>query len=233
MTMTAQGLICVSVASEDQHHILSAVTPVLPLVDVVEIRLDGMRDPQCGQCIAALDKPVLATNRPAWEGGQWTGSEEERVNLLCAALRWGARYVDVELATASELQAQIIQEAHRHQAKVIVSSHDFDGTPDAAQLHATLQQMMATGADIGKIVTTAVSAAEVLRVLALQQDALAHDFPLCAFAMGRAGTISRFATLFLGGFMTYAALSEAQATAPGQLTVDNLHRLLSLLGHRP
>ena len=51
--------------------------------------------------------------------------------------------------------------------------------------------------------------------------------------MGAHGAISRLATLSLGGFMTYAALSPEQATAPGQITVQNLHALLSLLEQTP
>jgi len=50
-----------------------------------------------------------------------------------------------------------------------------------------------------------------------------------AFCMGAAGTISRLATLYLGGWMTYVALAPEQATAPGQLTVHDMHTLTSLL----
>jgi 3-dehydroquinate dehydratase type I len=232
MTMMARGLICVSVAAVDADSVLTAVAPVLPLADVVEIRLDAMRDPRVEHCIAVLDKPVLVTNRPVWEGGQWRGAEEERIELLCQGLEWGARYVDLELRAAPPLHDQVQKVARRHQAQVIVSSHDFQGTPESAQLRATLEQMMACGADIGKIVTTATSPVDVLRLLALQETALVQDFPLSAFAMGQAGTISRLATLYLGGCMTYAALSKEQATAPGQLTVHDLHTLCSLLEHQ-
>lgn len=233
MTSPARGLICVSVAADTGESLLAATASVLPLIDVVEIRLDAMRDPCVEHCIAALGKPVLITNRPLWEGGQWSGSEEERIELLCQGLRWGARYADIELKAAPALHAKVQETAHQHNARVIVSSHDFHGTPDAGQLHATLARMMACGADIGKIVTTATSPAEALRVLALQEAAMANGFPLSAFAMGQAGTISRLATLYLGGCMTYAALSRDQATAPGQLTVHDLRALLALLEQHP
>jgi 3-dehydroquinate dehydratase-1/3-dehydroquinate dehydratase/shikimate dehydrogenase len=230
---TQKGLICVAVMAESCEEVVATVTPVADLVDVIEIRLDGLGEPLTSTCIAALPKPVLATNRPIWEGGRFAGSEQERVDQLDAALQNGARLVDIELRTAPELRTRLLATVQRQGAKTLISSHDFAATPAASHLSATLRQMIASGADIGKIVTTATSPADALRVLNLQQEAMTAAFPLCAFAMGEAGTISRLATLYLGGFMTYAALSQEQATAPGQITIHNLHRLLARLGASP
>lgn len=227
--MASRGLICVSVAAADMAIVQAAVAPVLELVDVVEIRLDGMADPRIDGCLSALDKPLLVTNRPLWEGGQWRGSEQERVDLLCQALHAGARYVDIELHAAPNLREQVLNEAARLGAQVIISNHDFATTPASDHLQHTVEQMMASGADIGKIVTTATGPGDCLRILALQERAMAAGFPLCAFAMGAAGAISRLATLYLGGFMTYAALSPQMATAPGQLSVQELHAMLRIL----
>jgi len=227
--MADRGLICVSVMAEDTTAIMAAVSPVLFLADVIEIRLDGMHAPRIDDCITALPKPVLVTNRPAWEGGRFSGSERERIDLLEAAVRGGASYVDIELRTAPDLRTRIMAAARQCGTKVIISSHDFEETPTTAHLSAILASMIASGADVGKIVTTAASPGDALRVLALLQEAMAATFPLSAFAMGAAGTISRLATLYLGGFMTYAALSKEQATAPGQITVHALHSLLDLL----
>ncbi|WP_319587738.1 type I 3-dehydroquinate dehydratase [uncultured Desulfobulbus sp.] len=231
--MVTRGLICASVMAGESTDILAAVSSVAALADVIEIRLDGLRDPRIASCIASLPKPVLVTNRPTWEGGRFTGSEKERIDLLCQALQWGARYVDIELLAAPDLRARIQRKAKKHGAQVIISNHDFQGTPNAEHLRATLQQMTSSGADIGKIVTTAASPEDALRILSLQEVAMAAHFPLSAFAMGAHGAISRLATLYLGGFMTYAALSPEQATAPGQITVQNLYTLLSLLEQNP
>ena len=231
--MTRSGLICVSVAAEDAAGIIAAVLPVVDLVDVVEIRLDGMHHPAIEPCIATLPRPVLVTNRPTWEGGQFVGSEQKRIDLLCRAVQSGAQYVDIELRTEVELRRQVQEEARRHGCKVILSSHDFQGTPPLATLRETLGQMIASGVDIGKMVTTAATAEEALRILALQQEALASHFPLSAFAMGAAGKISRLATLYLGGCMTYAAITAEQATAPGQLSVHDLRTLIAFFEDRP
>ncbi len=227
--MTRAGRICVSVMADDAIGVLTAVMPVVPLVDVIEIRLDGMHDPRIERCIATLPLPVLVTNRPIWEGGQFDGNEQDRIDSLCQAMQAGAQYVDIELRTKADLVAQVLEEARKLDAQVIISSHDFQGTPPRQQLQETLRLMIASGADIGKIVTTAATPEDALCILSLQQEAMAGGFPLSAFAMGAAGRISRLATLYLGGFMTYAALTAQQATAPGQLSVDDLHTLISLI----
>ena len=227
--MALSGLICVSVTAEDAAGVIAAVMPVVPLVDVVEIRLDGMRHPGIAPCVASIPRPVLVTNRPTWEGGRYVGSEQARINLLCQAVQAGAQYADIELRTAEELRAQVLREARQYGARVIISNHDFQETPPLARLRETLRQMLISGADIGKIVTTATTPEEAGRILSLQQEALASQFPLSAFAMGSAGKISRLATIYLGGFMTYAAITQQQATAPGQLSVHDLHALISLL----
>jgi 3-dehydroquinate dehydratase len=50
--------------------------------------------------------------------------------------------------------------------------------------------------------------------------------------MGEEGKLSRITTLLLGGFMTYAALDEQQATAPGQLPVLQLKEAMATLSCR-
>lgn len=227
--MRKRGRLCVSVAVTDAAAVLTAVMPVVNLVDVIEIRLDAMTNPYIAPCIAHLPCPVLVTNRPQWEGGLFMGSEEERIRILCQAILAGASYADVELRTGPDLRHKVRETARNHGAKVIISSHDFSTTPAPTRLRELLTQMISAGADIGKIVTTATTPTEVLHVLALHEAAVAAHFPLCAFAMGETGKISRLATLYLDGFMTYAAIDQHQATAPGQIAIADLHALCTLL----
>lgn len=217
-----QGGICIALAVPDTQSAINAAKPLEKDVDVVEIRLDGMREVDIPKLCQNINRPLLFTNRPTWEGGQCDEPEEKRLDMLIRAVRAGAAYVDLEIKTAAHLRGQLIDEVRRSKAYLISSCHDFEKTPDPATLSAILQQQMDSGAHIGKIVTMAHSYLDVLQVLHLQCEAKKHNFPLIAFCMGAAGKISRIATLLLGGFMTYAALNEEQATAPGQLTVGCL-----------
>ena len=56
----------------------------------------------------------IVTCRPAWEGGEFNGSEEERERMLADALSLGAEYVDVEWrARFDDLDRRDRRPAHR------------------------------------------------------------------------------------------------------------------------
>ena len=220
-----RGKICVSIAGVDAAAVHNEVQLVLGKVDVVEIRLDGMAEPEVAKCCALLRKPLLFTNRPVWEGGGFAGFEDDRMSPLFDAVELHAAYVDFELRADPMLRSRLLKAMESAPTRMILSWHDFKGTPSGTELAGILKQMMDSGAHIGKIVTTAHTLADVLQVLRLQERALAAGFPMSCFCMGEPGRISRFATLYLGGYMTYGALSDAQTTAPGQLSVDRLHAL--------
>lgn len=224
------GKLCVSLSGDHEDEILALALKAEPLADVLEIRLDSMRKPSAAPFAGRLAKPLLFTNRASWEGGGFAGPEEERLALLRQAAEAKAAYIDIELKTEAGPRNALIRAAKDNGTQVIVSWHGFNGTPSAPALRSLLQEQCQSGADIGKIVTTAHGFQDVLRVLNLQIEAAEIGLPLIAFCMGQAGVISRVATLGLGGFMTYAAADHAPATAPGQLPASSLARILTELG---
>lgn len=218
--------ICVSVTGKTTKEAIAVAQQAESLADVIEIRLDSLAKPDVHAFIKALKKPLLFTNRPTREGGNYEGGEAERIGLLVEAARAGAAYVDIELQTEAELLNQFFKMTESTDSKIIISWHDFNGTASSQALASIFQQQYRSGAHIGKIVTTANSFQDVIRVLNLQIHAAEMDFPLIAFCMGNAGVISRIATLELGGFMTYAAPDSGSATAPGQLPVSTLRSII-------
>jgi 3-dehydroquinate dehydratase-1 len=223
------GGICVAVAALDTDSAISAVKPLENDIDVVEIRLDAMQQVAIPELCRGISRPLLFTNRPAWEGGHCTKAEEERLEPLHEAVRQQAAFVDLELKTPLQYRKQLLDKIRGLQTRLIISHHDFKKTPAAAALSTILQQQVDSGAHIGKIVTMAHSYLDVLRVLHLQCEAQRLNFPLIAFCMGEEGKLSRIITLLLGGFMTYAAIDEQQATAPGQLSVSQLKKAMARL----
>jgi len=216
------GGICVALAVPDSQSAIAAVKPLENDIDVVEIRLDAMQKVSIPELFKGINRPLLFTNRPKWEGGLCSKPEEERLKLLLQAVQQQAAFIDLELRTPLQYRTQLLDEISNSQSRLIISYHDFEKTPAPATLSTVLQQQIDSGAHIGKIVTMAHSHLDVLQILHLQCEAQKQNFPLIAFCMGEEGKLSRIITLLLGGFMTYAALDEQQATAPGQLTVTQL-----------
>lgn len=222
-----RGLICAATAAQHPADLTTLVQPVRDKVDVIEIRLDLMTHPDVESCISSLpETPLLFTNRPNWEGGKFDGSEKDRIALLRDAIAANAAYIDIELNTEKKLRNEVLSAAQGRQTDVIISNHNFTDTPSTDILEETLHQMMESGAGIGKIVTTANDPSDVVRVLALLQLSRTNSFQLSAFCMGIVGQISRLATLYLGGCMSYVAVDDLSATAPGQFTTDQFHTLI-------
>jgi 3-dehydroquinate dehydratase/shikimate dehydrogenase len=181
--------------------------------DLIEFRLDYMSAPDVAQLVGGKPLPAIFTCRPTRQGGHFHGSEEERVALLQEAVDLGADYVDIELDSVSKL-------ARKGHVKLIVSVHDLERTPD--DLEAIHGKIASTRPDVVKLVTTARDVTDNLRLFRLLRDATT---PTIALAMGERGVISRILAAKYGGFLTFASLSEERASAPGQITIEELLRL--------
>ncbi|MBU0665142.1 MAG: type I 3-dehydroquinate dehydratase [Proteobacteria bacterium] len=221
--------ICVSIARETVAEGLAVAETISPLADVIEIRLDRLKAISVAPFISQLTKPLLLTNRPIWEGGGFAGDEELRIAPLLEGVQQGVSYVDLELKAPTSSHKALLEEVENSPSRVILSWHNFQETPTKAELVGRLAMIQDKGAHIAKIVTLAHDYHDVLRVLNLQEEAARMDIPLIAFCMGRPGVISRVATGELGGYMTYCAAHEDEATAPGQLSVGVLRQIEALM----
>ncbi|MDP3478987.1 MAG: type I 3-dehydroquinate dehydratase [Desulfoprunum sp.] len=225
--------VCVAVGRPDMRSAVNAAREISTLADVVEIRLDCIADAEVKPFLDTVSGPLLFTNRPTWEGGTFAGPEQERIDLLLDAVRGGAAYIDLELQAPSESLQRLRDALAGSKTLLILSHHNFELTPSREELVKRLSLMQEKGAHVGKIVTMAHDYHDVLRVLQLQEEAMARNFPLIAFCMGRAGIISRLATLELGGYMTYCAVDAEEATAPGQIAVADFKTIYRILEDRP
>lgn len=232
MTTDAKVLLCgclLEVPAEQIGQFLQ-----YPGVDLVEWRLDCFLPhftvAQLSRALDILNRfprhPVLATNRPKSQGGNFTGPEPLRLELLQKAVAAGAEWVDLE----DEVDASAFSWFRRRKVKILVSHHDFAATPEPPVLRRLLRDLAARSADAVKIVTYANTPADNLRVLELIPWARQElGIELIAFCMGPLGRWSRLAAPLLGSPWTYVQMSGQSAAAAGQLTAEQMHRLLESL----
>lgn len=190
--------------------------------DLIEVRLDLVEgDPlEVMRSIRSATKlPLIATNRWRAEGGNFRGSERERVDLLISASEY-ADFVDIELR--AELRDELLE---RIDKPAIVSYHDFTRMPGPEELRSILCDISETGASIAKIAVTPGRLRDNLTLLELLFET---DTPLCVIAMGELGRHMRAIAPIYGSALTYGYVSEA--AAPGQMSVGELKRLQTLLG---
>jgi 3-dehydroquinate dehydratase-1 len=202
--------------------------------DLVELRLDGLRE-QAGWEKLLHEKvkvPIILTNRAKREGGRFEGGEEERVKVLLDGIDRGVDCVDVELSTEKKFLIKVVQDARRRGVSVLISHHDFSGTPKVDALVAVAKRMVVAGCDIAKVVTFAETPSDALAALDFLvevQDEV--SVPVIAFAMGDAGMFTRISAPLFGSPIVYAGAGEA--TAPGQFDVATTKRLLREMGQVP
>jgi len=192
-----------------------------------ELRLDYLEQPDLKRLFRTRPGKVIATNRLESEGGQWRGSEAERRLLLEEALNHSVDFLDLELATDADWRRDLC--SRRGSTRLILSWHDFSGTPDSSRLEEVLQEMLAADGDILKIVTQAREPGDNLRVLSLIPRARAAGREIIAFCMGPLGKWSRVVAPYLGSFLTFAPFSKKGASAPGQLTVNEIRRIWKMM----
>jgi len=190
-----------------------------------EVRLDYLQEPapNLARLFRSLPGPVIATNRLFAEGGRRQTDEADRLDLLSEALNLAVTCLDVELAADASFRREIWE--RRGATRIILSWHDFSGTPETARLEAVLEEMLQAEADIIKMVTMAVQPEDNLRLLSLIPRARARGKEIIAFCMGPMGKWSRLAAPLMGSFLTFAPFSRPGSSAPGQLTVNELKRL--------
>lgn len=187
--------------------------------DCLELRLDLFEEafdlPALLQ--ARGDLPVVVTLRPPSQGGRSTLDPAERLRVLLEAAHLGAEYVDLEWEAATP---EAIAALHAAGAQVLVSRHDFAGMPpDFAD--GWWPQLAERGADVVKIVGTARDVRDCLAVFRAFRRA---DRPTVAIAMGGPGLLTRVLALREPTcLLTYAMLDQDTATAPGQLSVHEMH----------
>ena len=218
--------VCGSVIGPDIKTMRAgAVRAIKQGADLIELRIDGLRNPTGWEKLLRTRVPAILTNRPKREGGKFKGGEEKRVEFLLEGITRGVACIDIELSTPGRLREETIARAKEANVSVLMSHHDFSSTPSVDVLMSIADRLAKSKCDLVKIVTFAKRTSDALRMLdflAQAQDAVA--VPVIAFAMGDAGGLSRIAAPLFGSPIVYAAAGET--TAPGQLDVQTTKRLI-------
>ncbi|MEF8784345.1 MAG: type I 3-dehydroquinate dehydratase [Haloarculaceae archaeon] len=197
--------------------------------DVVEFRMDLASDPLDALRDYDGELPLLVTNRVEWEGGAAPDSDERLDALETAVEHASVEAVDLERAALESGAADRVRtHAREHDARVVVSTHDFERTPDPDKLRELLRSACEHG-DVGKLAVTADSPGDVLDVLAATWELTSTGETVATMAMGEAGRHSRAVAPLYGSRIGYAPVDPADATAPGQYDLATLRRLVGQL----
>jgi 3-dehydroquinate dehydratase/shikimate dehydrogenase len=163
--------------------------------------------------------PVIVTCRDEQQGGANAYPVKLRVEVLAAALKAGAEYVDFEYENflRPEHRGKIMSAVSQSlKGRLILSAHNFKGRfEDIARQYRHIQTLYP--AAVPKLVYTAGHINDCFEAFDLMHRTSGERIVFC---MGQAGLISRIIAKKLGSLVTFASLEEKHATAAGQLTIQ-------------
>jgi 3-dehydroquinate dehydratase/shikimate dehydrogenase len=215
--------VCVAVTGSDPSELVEKAEALVRDNTFLEFRLDYLSRP-----VLALPKikrfteyhphvVSIATCRRAANGGKFRGSVASQLDVLAKAAGVGCQLVDLELQSAVRLKPAQLQKL-RTRAALVLSYHDFRAT---RKLEETLAKMRTFPADYYKIVNTATTLSDnVVMMKFLEKEGDRHS--LIGLCMGEQGIISRVLGVRAGSVFTFAAVTPEEATAPGQVTAQDL-----------
>lgn len=218
-------MICVPITEPE----IGSMIRVANFVDsgLVELRLDYLNNFSEIEKLEEIEKPKISTCMPLWEGGRFKESESKRIEILLSAIEF-SNYITIELMTKKSLRNEVIKKAKEGGVKVIISYHNFNSTPERRDIPRIIKKEQDAGADIAKVAFMPKNYRDVLNTMyALTESKV--EIPIIAISMGKLGRISRIIAPMLGSYLTYASAGKGKESAEGQLTVDEIRKVMEIL----
>jgi 3-dehydroquinate dehydratase-1 len=233
-------LICLPLVGKTRAMVLQEAETLIELQpDLLEWRIDAFdKAGNKEDCLSLLNElrttigeiPLLFTCRIDLEGGMTELSQENRLELIVAAMETGdVDIVDVELCNSREFIQSVKECARANNVKLILSYHNFIETPSEPFIYAKLVEAQIAGADISKLAVMPENYQDVLTLLSATNKARNEtvQIPIVTMSMGPEGVVSRLAGGLFGSDITFAI--GMQTSAPGQIPIEELRTAMALL----
>lgn len=139
-------------------------------------------------------------------------------------------YLDLDLKTQTDDLAGY--RALSASNPLILSYHNYTETPPADVLREIAAELSAESPTIVKLSTFCKTAKDAITLLSLQQELQAAGRRVTVLGMGEYGSVTRIFGSLWGNEIIFAPVTKEAASAPGQLTRDELEMIFSLLGQK-
>jgi 3-dehydroquinate dehydratase/shikimate dehydrogenase len=224
----------VPIAAETIDQAVGQITSgVAAGAEMLELRADHLADLQPDRVPELLayvrqakppSMPFIVTCRSKQQGGARAWPDDLRVDVLAAAAKNGANFIDCEYETFTQIKHQEkirLALSNSARTRLILSAHSLKGPfPDIAALYRHITTTYP--ASIPKLVYTANHINDCFAALDLLSRTSDDRIVFC---MGEAGLITRIIAKKLKSYLTFASLDEDTATAPGQLSVADIKKI--------
>ncbi len=213
--------LCISIRGTTYDEVAEQMQRAALQANLVEWRLDGLAFLSINKIQSLLSQspvPMILTLRRK----EVPLSEEERLAFIEKLAAFGPAYLDLEYDVVPDF-IHSIQQRYPH-IQLIISKH-AEEMVKPEELFISMPQYQGV---IYKGVLPEGSSLDGLRMLLFLKNA---PYPCMGFCLGVKGQAERILGPIFGSAITYAALSNEEATAPGQVTADalaDIYRISSL-----
>ena len=207
-------MICISVCPASRTFAKVDMLNAARQCDVVELCLDRLvKEPDVGDLIAGIDKPVLVSCRRKRDGGQFEGSDEQRLTLLRQAIVSGPAYIELDYEDAQTIP-------RFGDTKRVITYTSLDKPFGKEEIEEIFDEAKQLNADVVKFTwpTPTLEAAWPL----LSAVAKKRKIQAVGMGLGRAGMTFSLLGRKYGSPWIYAALERGMEAYEDQATVGEL-----------
>ena len=211
-------MICISVTPESRTLAPADLLNASRHGDLIELCLDHfLKEPNVSELIKSVDKPILVSCRRPRDGGQWQGTEQERLTLLRNAIVAEPAFVELDLDIAPSIP--------RFGKTQRVISFTSLNSP-LGRIDDIFEQCWNAKADVVKVTwpTDDLDAAWPLLAAVTKK----RELPVVGFGIGRSGVTFSLLGKRYGSPWIYAALERGMEAFEGQPTVFDLQEYFRL-----
>jgi 3-dehydroquinate dehydratase/shikimate dehydrogenase len=207
-------MICVTIAQQSRRFARVDMLNASEQCGLVEVRLDRFsKAPEISELLTDRPVPVMISCRRKQDGGEWEGSEDERLSVLRQCIAAKADYVEIELDVAEKIR-------RFGPTKRVISYTNLHETP--ADIYQAYTKAQSCDPDLIKLHTltrTADEAWPLFKIVAMQRT------PTVVAGVGKSGVMLSLVASKIGVPWIYAALEKGMEDYPGQPTVRELREI--------
>ena len=205
-------MICISVTPKSRTLAPADLLNASRKCDLIELCIDRfIKTPDLGELVKMVDKPILISCRREKDGGQYKGSEEDRLQLLRNGIVAGPAYIELELDIADKIP--------RFGDTKRVISYTSLNRP-LTKIDDIFEECWKAKADVVKVTwpTDDLDAAWPLLAAVTQS----RELPVVGKGIGKSGLTFSLLGRKFGSPWIYAALEKGMEAFPDQPTVWQL-----------
>jgi len=205
-------MICISVTPESRNFAKVDILNAAAQSDMVELCLDRLiKTPDIGDLISGFETPILVSCRTPEEGGQFKGTESERIQLLKQAIIAEPAYIELDLEIAKQIP-------RFGKTKRVISYTSLK--KPLSQVDDIFDEMADAKADVIKFTWPTPSLQTAWPLLAAISQK--REIPVVGLGLGAAGITFSLLGMKYGSPWVYAALEKGMEAFEGQPTVAEL-----------